>query len=231
MIEIGVVTVAITVTGTLITGYMNYKAKLKKINLEYDLKIKELEQIVLKKEKEVTELQKSFNALDTLMDFEFLNTVQSKVSAIFEETKADRFLILYAVNGKEIFNFVSCIYEQHKKSNTPNISIGAVSRYCHVEIDDNYRNMLKRSEKEGAVLMETDRMYEGVLKNFYTFEKVQHSLIKFIARLPKTEHDDIVVFCSVATHQITSFSKEDLQLIKAHVDGIRLATIKLNNNE
>lgn len=180
----GLTTIAVTIIG--------YKQALKTKQLELELK---------DKDKFIKESNKSFGALAMLLDFELVNTITEKIDYLFNKTKIDRFLVLIAVNGKVDPNTVSVIFEQHKDNDGNIIKVNALTRYRHVYIDDQYRQMLKQAELLGGVYYETDTMPESYLKNVYLDEAVTSSVIKYITRINIDDHNDMIVFCSLATHK------------------------------
>jgi len=82
---------------------------------------------------------------------EFFHDIKNSVDRVFDSTKADRFLILKAENGKTDFKFESVLYEQHKKTEKTKWSIGAAGRYLHFEFGQDYNQRLKEAERSGVV--------------------------------------------------------------------------------
>ena len=84
------------------------------------------------------------------------NDLRESVEKVLFETKADRFLILMAHNGKEEMKFATAIYEQHKISEQSSFSFGATNKYIKLTFDHNYRELLKNCEKNDVVKMSTN---------------------------------------------------------------------------
>lgn len=168
----------------------------------------------LRKEKDETQVKLKF--LDRIMDLEFINQIGESVNRIFEETVADRFLILVAKNGKSDFNVVSVVFEAHKNAK---YRINAIARYRNVHIDKQYKNMLKESENYGMVKLETAKMPDSVLKDFYLLEGVKFSKIRHLARRPIDKDNDFLVYSSISTHENKDFDNLDLAFIKTQFDG------------
>lgn len=188
-----------------------------------DIKIKKME-IETTRERETAKHQSiKINALDKLLDFTSFNLIRNSVDRIFEHTKADRFMILIAVNGKTDFNVVSVIFEQHK---TAKWRVNAIIRYRDVNIDDAYRQLLKDVEYSGSVLLKVDEMKPQLLKDFYVVEKVKHSLIKFLHREHIDDENDVVIYSSVSTHLSAPFTKIEKAIIKTEYEGTIIHTIK-----
>lgn len=193
--------------------------ELKKIKAEYELAL--LEKDMLKKEKEETQIKLDF--LNRIMDFEFINEISESVARMFEKTKADRFLILVAKNGKVDFNIVSVVFEQHKKLE---YRINAIARYRNVHIDNDYRQLLKEAEKNGVVRLEVEKMHDSVLRDFYLNEGVKFSKIRFLARKPIDNDNDFLVYSSISTHESKDFTKNELVEIKTQYEGTILRAIE-----
>lgn len=199
-------------------AFFIYKRDIKKLRYEYDEKIEG--HIQEKKEHKI-----KADVLDKLLDFSSFNTIKRNVDEIFKKTKADRFLILIAINGKTNFKIVSVVFEQHKKSD---YEINAIARYRNLEIDDDYKEMLKLSEREGAVHLKTDSMRECLLKQIYLDEEVTFSDIRHIARIHIDDDNDLLVYSSLATHSVKPFTERERTRAKIIYDsGIRETLIEV----
>lgn len=155
----------------------------------------------LQEEKKSSDLR--LNLVDKILDIALLGKIQDAVKVIFEETKADRFLILVAINGKVNFNVVSVIYEQHKDTNYRG---NAIARYRNLEIDEDYRAMLKDAEAKSCIEVNVDEMRDCLLKRIYQVEGVKHSNVRHLLRLPIDSDNDVLVYSSVATHDNEIFN-------------------------
>lgn len=175
----------------------------------------------LKEDKKNSELR--ITIVDKILDISLLGKIQDAVKNMFDETKADRFLILVAVNGKVNFNVVSVIYEQHKDSEYRG---NAIARYRNLEIDEDYRNMLKEAEAKGYVEIDTQTMPDSLLKSIYKVEGVNHSKIRHLLRLPIDEGNDILVFSSVATHEEDSFEDFEKMIFMTQYNSTIIPSLK-----
>ena len=188
-----------------------------------DLRLKEME-IETAIQKEASNQQSiKITALDKLLDFTSFNTIRNSVDSIFENTKADRFMILIAVNGKTDFNVVSVIFEQHKTSKW---KVNAIIRYRDVNIDDKFRQLLKDVEYNGELDVKVDDMKPQLLKNFYIIEKLKHVKFKFLHRESVDEDNDVIIYSTVSTHLSTPFTKIENAIIKTEYEGTIIHTIK-----
>lgn len=155
---------------------------------------------------------------------EFFHDIKNSVDRVFDSTKADRFLILKAENGKTDFKFASVLYEQHKKTDKTKWSIGAAGRYLHFEFDQDYNQRLKEAERSGVVDLIVENLPYGTdFKTIYTSEGVTHSRIYFILRFSVNDQKDEILYCSVATHE-GNFSDVEKIIIKQEIDMIRART-------
>lgn len=188
----------------------------KKKNREKDLKIANLE-----REKKNSDLR--LNLVDKILDISLLGKIQESVYEIFNETKADRFLILIAINGKVNFNIVSVIYEQHKDSKFKGNAIG---RYRNLEIDEEYKYMLKEAEIKSFIEIDVEKMDDCLLKRIYTMEGVKHSKIRHLLRLPIDDENDVLVFSSVSTHLNKKFNVYEKTIFLTNYNSVILPSIK-----
>jgi hypothetical protein len=149
---------------------------------------------------------------ESLSDFDNFNSLRASVDEILDKTKADRFLLLVAVNKKDDFNDITVLYEQHKGATESN---NAVARYHHISVDDQYRTMLKDSERNGPIDLCVIELEPCLIKTIYEIEDVKHSRVTFLLRQHIDEHNDAVIYSSIATHEpdsFTTFERTKIQL-------------------
>lgn len=174
----------------------------------------------LKKREDKKEQRKKLDVDVELFKF---NDLKEAVDNILFTTKADRFLILMANNGKEEMKFATAIYEQHKNNRDLSFSIGATNKYIKIEFDDEYRRMLKEAEKEGTFRMNVKNMKECLMKNVYLTEKVTQSNCYFLRRYVdyKTENKDLLLYCTLASHSEELYDVFDETKFKTFIDYIK----------
>lgn len=205
-VTIALISSAATVIVSVVAGYFALRTK----KAEQKTKV-----IIKEKEKLKTEL----SCINILFQHDFIALLNRQVSNLFRETKAERFLLLFAVNGKTDFNFVSVCYEKMKNEK----SAGAVYRYVRLGIDDHYRQVLKAVEREAAIYLNVKEMPDSLLKSIYEslIENVKYSVIKFIKRLSADDDNDIVIYSSLATCDDNDFDENERVVIKRIYDIIR----------
>jgi len=148
------------------------------------------------------ELKKKYESSSMYIDLADLNGINSIVNAdVFSKTLIDRFLLLSGVNGKDAFNFVSALYEQHKDGDKAILSVGATSKYVDVRTDPHYKMMLVYAEKQGPVYGKVSEMPECKLKDFYISEEILSYAVLFITRISLDKENDRLVFISFASHE------------------------------
>ena len=197
------------VVGSAVTAlgfYLNYRIKLKQLRVE---------------NKALADQSKSDNLrleyFNKVVDFESISAIKEAVDNIFANTRADRFLILIAMNGKTNFNVVSVIFEQHKNTK---YSMNAIAKYRNLSVDDNYRQMLKMSESIGVVRLKTDDMKPQILKDIYELEGVKYSKVRHLLRKPLDDGNDFIVYSSLATHSEEDFTNKERVIIKSAYEGV-----------
>lgn len=156
------------------------------------------------------------------LELKKFSMLRDAVDEMFQRTKADRFLIMFAFNGREHMRFASAIYEQNSEGRA-HVSIGAVSKYVHVDIDDDYRGILKKAEVDGTVAYEVGRMRTGLLKDILESEGVKHVKISHIKRYEDFagEGKDLLVYCSVGTHSDEPYTKAEKTYIRGFSSMLR----------
>ena len=158
-----------------------------------------------------------------LMDLKFFNNLRDIIEEMFNKTKADRFLVLVATNGRSDFKFATAIYEHHKfiDQNTVKLSVGGTSKYVRFRFDKAYLQMLKESEIRDKVSLSTNEMPESDLKDIYLTENIKDSEVYFLKREKIDENNDVIFYCFIATYNSEGYSRADKTLIKTYMDGVK----------
>jgi len=213
---------------TLITGILSFAGLTitAVITGLYATRVKKLELTNDNAQKQVSRLKAELTCINVLFEYKLVALINTTVEHIFKETKAERFIILFALNGKTDFNFVSVCYEKTKTDKTS----GAMYRYVRVEIDDHYRQMLKFVEQDKQVYLDVEHMPECLLKNIYQsiVEGVTFSGVHFIARHSIDQNNDSLVYCSVATTDKEDFTRSEKTTLKLAMDNIRSHASQMN---
>lgn len=164
-------------------------------------------------------LKIELSCVSILFDHTLINTLNSHIINIFENTKVNRFLILFAVNGKDTVRYVTVCYEQTKMGG----SAGAIYRYVRLKIDEHYQRMLKDVERDEVIHLDVKRMQPSILKTIYEskVEKVHYSTVCFLKRIKADENNDIILYTSIATTEDCEFTDDEKMIIKTNVDAIR----------
>jgi len=138
-----------------------------------------------------------------------INDLGNHFNDILQKTNVDRVLILIAHNGKNKPRYATAIYEQHKDSGDIRLSIGAATKYIRFEFDEHYSKMLKEIEVEKEVFLSTQEIKSTILGKLYSSENIHHSSVWFLRRINFDAENDVLIFCSLATHQINNFTESE----------------------
>lgn len=216
-----IVIAVIGLIGILLPSYWVYLEKTKSKARNY--RIAQLEGQLKKSSKEREEAEVRTLVVERLLDISLLSEIREAVNYIFEETKAERFLILIAVNGKIDFNVISVIFEQHKGD----LAINAVARYKNISIDDYYKEMLKKAERVGVVHLHVDTMPErSLLSNIYKHEGVKHSEVRHLMRQAIDSENDVIVYSSIGTFQTKPFTLTEKAIFLTQYDSVIVPALR-----
>lgn len=217
--------------GVVIPAFFTYRLGLKRFKADMDKQKKEFQirEAELRSKNEELCQQKAeadikITFFNQIIDYTSFNIISNAVDRMFEKTKADRFLIEIAVNGKTDFNVISVIFEQHKNKTH---RINAIARYHNIKIDMYWKQMLKDTEKNDVIELQTELMPDGaVLKDFYIEEKVYHSLIRKLIRRPIDVDNDFLAYSSISTHENKKFTRLEKSFIKTQYEGTIIPNIE-----
>lgn len=196
---------------TIITGRWLHKREMIKVKKTVQ-KAEEKAEVSSKRSEYIPRIMSLSNGMD----------LKRAVNEIFEKTKATRFLILIAVNGKYDLNSVSCLWFHYKNESH---EVDPTYIYNNVDITEDtfYKGMLKKISKYSHhyVDVDTRKMPQSILKDIYLDEEVMHSKVGFLTRAPIDGENDMLAFFSCATDEDTDegFSEHENNLIKLIVNS------------
>lgn len=155
-----------------------------------------------------------------------LDEIKLIANKLFDETHADRFLLLVGEKDKEAYAWVSAIHEEHAYiDSNVRLSIGATSKYLKIETDAAYRQMLNELREEKVIRYNVETMPYGMLREVYKSEKVTHSNVYYLYEFKFFDMENVerecILFASVATHQGLEFTQEHEMKIKFSMDKIK----------
>lgn len=212
-------------TATLITTIISSLAIIIVALIAYkkEIKIRKLEASHEQTHIETTKTRLKGLIIGKLLDLASISLLQKSVDNMFKETKADRFLLLFALNGKTDFNVVSVVFEQHQSKK---YKVNAIVKYRDVKIDSSYRNMLKELEVQNVINVDVSKMEPQLLKDLYTMEKVKHAQYWFLDRQHLDEENDVIVYSSIATHESEPFTQIEKTKISLEYNSTIIRVIK-----
>jgi len=183
-------------------------------NSDLMMEIKNIRIAFERNQKRLADTTIKASILDRIGELTIFNEVKNSVDRIFENTRADRFIILYGMNGTHEIKSVSVAFELRKKSPS-----AAIIRYRDVRIDDEYRNILRNLEKHGTISFKRCNMQPGILKDFFTLEGLNSIKANFIERRKLDSHNDIVIFGIIAAVEKEEWSEHEHALINSEYEG------------
>lgn len=211
--------IIIAIIGAVATIIVSLIAVYKEVKVQQGtLKLIQSEEQCAKLQEEIRQLQSEIrvlessklnqlrgNILDRLGELGIFNELKNSVERIFKYTKADRFFILFSLNGTHEMRTVAVAFELQKNLSPTR----AIIRYRDVEIDDEYRALLKQVERDGIVTLSRETMNPQILKDFYTLEGINSVKLIFIERRHLDEVRDVVIFGTVGAYDSGSWTDID----------------------
>lgn len=130
------------------------------------------------------------------------NEIERQIHGLFRDTKADRFLILQARNGKDKPTKTTAIYQTRDGGQRD-------FDYIDFPLDDDYRQRLELTEYSGPHVIDVAGIPDSFIKAVYQNEEVHHSVWWPIAREDYKRYS-IIVYASIATHSEEPFDQNEL---------------------
>lgn len=206
----------IQVVGGVLTLFVGYLIWLFKRHKETKEELKTTKRKMEVALEEAKDLRLHNRVSESLLTLTTTMKIITSVQTIFDQTKADRFLLIFAINGKKHFNWTTVFFEKHKHSDH---DINAVVRYRRVKVDAVYRGILKHTENYGAFVVDVEEMADSVLKDIYTSEGVKHSIFRHLLRYSLDDNNDVLLFSTLGTHVDETFSKKEMTVSKLEYES------------
>jgi len=213
-----IIVAIIGVLGIIIQHFLNKANNKKLVKQNSDL------------EKDNLDLKNEVRAYTLLYDQEFITIINKSIDNIFSQTKADRFLLLFAVNGKSNFSHVTACLERRQNLLDSKTS----TLYQRLVVDEAYKMMLNYIEysHDNKMNFATNKMANVLLKRIYSLktENVKHSNVYFIKRINIDNDNDLLLFCSVATDIEDAYTTDEHLIIDANINNVRSKSDNLKVN-
>lgn len=183
----GVIVEAIKYLGILTSAILAY------VNLRQKKDKKELKEQNIKLIDNV--YQTKVAKLKELYDLQHFSLLTRAVRQLFKATKIDRFTVMFVMNGKVDFNYLTVLFD--KDANNPDI--GGVSPYAKFDVDAVYKKMLKEMEFQKFYWATVGAGKMGDIETYLALENIKCIGWMYTKRIPLDEFNDIVVYCSMST--------------------------------
>lgn len=161
--------------------------------------------------------------LKEIFDLRRFSQIEQNIKIVFKETIADRFTVMFAMNGQSQFDHLTVIFDQK----LGNVDIGGISAYTRFPIDDIYRARIKRAEhSQSGVWEKTDDERIGAIGDYLVMEEITDTGWYFIERFVLDEQNSVVLFCSFCTPEPAGYKTKDKRFINVMLNGKIIPKLK-----
>jgi hypothetical protein len=175
------------------------------------LKKKSKENELLKNNIYQTKIQR----VKELYDIQHFSVISLHIKELFRETPADRFTIMFIINGKVDFNFLTVLYDQAEDLDS---DVGGISPYSRFLIDAEFRHSIHQLETDGYLFKKKPNWGMGRVGDYMDLEGLQSIWYSYVSRVAMDQFNDVVVFCSASSNQ-TVFTRHEQNKIRLILDG------------
>lgn len=188
------------------------------------IKIKKLDKENTEDLEKMTDDKNHLSGVSFLTDFNVMNELISIVEDIQKNTKINRFVILYGINGKTEVTTVSSLFEMENQEYLINVKY---KLYDEISIDNHMRFLIKELETKKDLILSTDDLPESLLKNIYLKQNIKNALLKFISRKPLDINNDIILYSSFGSFSSDLLTVDDLNYIESRFNRLKKLIDKL----
>lgn len=182
------------------------------VNNQKSAKIKEVQSINDRLKDNI--YQAKIQKVKELYDLQHFSLMERTIQQLFLTTPIDRFTIMFVMNGKIDFNYLTVIFDQ----SSTDLELGGVSPYARFPIDHEYRRMLKEMEVNKFVWRKSPEFRVGRINDFLEMEKVNNICWAYVTRIALDEFNDLVVFLSVSSVG-PEISRVDKNIVELLISG------------
>jgi hypothetical protein len=205
-----------TIVASLIAYFKDLRAKRTATdNTKLLDEIQQLRKTFDESRKIIAEKDLKVDILKKLAELGVFNELTHSVDRIFEKTRADRFLILFSMNGTHELRAVSVAFELRRNPT----SSGAIVRYRDVEIDSEYRELIYKLERDGVIDLVRKDMKQQILKDFFTIEGLNTIKLSFVERRHLDADNDIIIFGTLGAEELDAWSDMESAVINSEYEG------------
>jgi hypothetical protein len=166
--------------------------------------------------------QSKIKTIKEMFDFQRFSALEKYIRTIFKDSRIDRFTIMFVMNGKIDFNYMTAIFDQSKTD----LSIGNISPYARFPIDESYVNMLHKMEDHIFIWRSHPDFNVGQMGEYIKLEGIKQIGWGFIKRLPIDEFNDLLVFSSFSTSDEKPLTKMEKRRVELVFTGRMLGEIE-----
>jgi len=208
--------------GTAVMAYLRQQASARAKQRQRENEIKEkalqLEKAKLEKEKKVNELLKDniyttkLRTLKQVFDVKSFSRLESMIREGMNGTPFDRFTIMFLMNGKVEFNFMSVIFDQHQ--NKP--MVGLDSPYSKIRIPEDYHEIITSLPQGRGHWIKAPFEEVSTMAEYMRLEEIKQIGWFKIRRIALDDFNDLLVYCSWSTQldkEVTWRDKRKLELL------------------
>jgi len=182
----------------------------------------------LKAKKTENELLKSniyqakIHLIKELYDLQHFSIIERWIKEIFADTQADRFTVMFLMNGKVDFNYLTVLYDQDNKEET---EIGGISPYSRIPIGPEYRKTMKVLEIDGFLFKKGPDFGLGTVNEWMELEEIKSGCWAFVDRLALDQYNDVIVYISV-TSKTAVLNRHERNKLRLTLEGKIIPEIK-----
>jgi hypothetical protein len=160
-------------------------------------------------------------ALKELFDITLFRKLETSYKELFEKTKIDRFTVMFMMNGKVNFNYMSVLYDIHKS----NPNVGDVPLYIKLKIDDQYRKMISNLTPTEAYWSDSASNI-GKMSDYLELEKINSIGWFKVKRIALDDYNDLLAYLSLSSEDKEPLTRIERRRIELFVFSTLLPLLR-----
>lgn len=134
--------------------------------------------------------------------------LEKEIKRLLYNTRIDRFTILFVMNGKTDFDYLTVLFDQILGAEG-----GGVSAYNKFKVDDIYKATIKEIELHKYKWIDTRQNF-GIVGEEFRIEGIYEALFNFVERVRIDSFNDVILYSVASTHSPRKLTEKERRVIQ-----------------
>jgi hypothetical protein len=150
-------------------------------------------------------------ALKELFDIALFRKLEIVYEELFAKTKIDRITVMFMMNGKVNFNYMSVLFDKSKQHD----EVGEVNLYIKLRIDDQYRKIITNLTPTEAFWSDKGDNV-GKIGDYLSLERINSIGWFKVKRIALDDYNDLLAYVSLSSENEKALTRPERRRIELY---------------